>query len=196
MLYSLLLGGCVVEEEESFQIKNDPVIKARMWFESQSALGKAPIHSKNSRNNNLSDLIQKKPDWEKTIIHETSTGRVIEVQLNHEQFISVSKNSDKEVKGKSEVLHSLLLFEKDEGYSIYIMRVFPENKNFKFKGDDYQFINYQKVRSDFTGKFRFYNWDESYIGGYVITNGKMTASLVTKKLKADSNKRIESIQLY
>lgn len=85
------------------------------------------------------------------------------------------------------ILHTLILFPKANGkYVPYILKIYPDDKEKKFKLSDFLNGGYQKIPTDFSGKYLFYKWNEKLIGGWRIKAGEKVKRI--KPVKKDNQK--------
>lgn len=99
---------------------------------------------------------------------------------------------DTENLDKASVLQTLLLFPKKEGKHVpYILTIYPDNPDRKFSLNDFMEGGYQKIPTDFSGRYHFSKPNGKFVGGWLIKEGVRTSRIRrmnTKKDKGNSGK--------
>jgi hypothetical protein len=116
------------------------------------------------------------------------------VQLDYEDLV-VPEHLIGPSFSEETILHTLILFPKANGnYVPYILKIFPDDPEKKFKIADFLAGGYQKIPADFSGKYLFYKWNEKLIGGWRIKDGekvkRIKPSKKEKQKKNQENSRI------
>lgn len=93
------------------------------------------------------------------------------------------------------ILHTLILFPKANGnYVPYILKIYPDDAERKFRLADFLAGGYQKIPADFSGKYLFYKWNEKLIGGWRIKDGEKVKRIKpSKKEKQKKNQENSKI---
>lgn len=159
------------EEPIKVPISEDQKIleSAKIWFGTQdefqipNALG---ISSKGR-------IQTKKIKWENAIVH--AGGKIIEVQVDY-NFHAVPTRGEKSEsklaqKQKDAFYRLILISDGDGGYKKSILKFFPEVSISKQKS--FTENSFLVLSSDFSGSVRLFTWNEQFLKGWNVTDGKV-----------------------
>jgi hypothetical protein len=184
----LTLTSCIEDVTENFEIPiSSEVLKAKTWFESNESSFWEP-QSENARIS--AKEIRKKVNWDRAkTYHQADGKKVIEVQLNY-QDLEVPEHLVGSSFSEETILHTLILFAKPNGnYVPYILKIYPDDPEKKFKLTDFLSGGYQKIPSDFSGRYFFHKWNENPLGGWRIKDGEKVKRIKPSKTDSQSNAR-------
>jgi hypothetical protein len=157
-------SSCIEDEFEDIEIPiSSEVLEAKAWFKSTESL----FWGAGSENARITAKeIRKKVNWDRSKTYVQADGKkVIEVQLDYEDLV-VPEHLIGPSFSEETILHTLILFPKANGiYVPYILKIYPDDKEKKFKLTDFLTGGYQNIPADFSGRYLFYKWNEKLIGG-------------------------------
>lgn len=176
----LIMGSCVVDSLSVKESQDVRLLKAKDWFEMNEIY--LSHHGAKSHQSEALKIaaskINKKPDWDRYLIHIGQKGEEVwEIPLIYEGLL-ISVEEGKPF--PKSVAHSMVMFSQGSEYKVFILKVIPDDPDYVFKENDFYTINYKKKREDFSGVFKFFEWDESFIGGYVVENGQTVRNIIRK----------------
>jgi hypothetical protein len=180
--------SCIEDKFEEPEIPiSSEVLDAKAWFESnESSFWDAG--SENARI--TAKEIRKKVNWDRSKTYNQADGKkVIEVQLDYQDLI-VPEHLIGASFSEETILHTLILFPKPNGnYVPYILKIYPDDAEKKFKLADFLAGGYQNIPADFSGTYLFHKWNEKLIGGWRIKDGeKVTRIKPSRKDNQKNNK--------
>lgn len=180
--------SCIEDKFEEPEIPiSSEVLEAKAWFESnESSFWDAG--SENARI--TAKEIRKKVNWDRAKTYNQADGKkVIEVQLDYQDLI-VPEHLIGASFSEETILHTLILFLKPNGnYVPYILKIYPDDAEKKFKLADFLAGGYQNIPADFSGTYLFHKWNEKLIGGWRIKDGeKVTRIKPSRKDNQKNNK--------
>lgn len=181
-------SSCVENEPDNFEIPiSSEISEAKAWFESNES----SFWDEGSENARITAKeIRKKVNWDRAKTYNQADGKkVIEVQLDYQDLI-VPEHLIGPSFSEETILHTLILFPKPNGnYVPYILKIYPDDPEKKFKSADFVAGGYQKIPADFSGTYLFHKWNEKLIGGWRIKDGeKVTRIKPSKKDNQKNNK--------
>lgn len=167
ILLIFILLSC--QEQSLLETEIDAIKQARFWFEKNET----NLNTRNGNSSRLNLRFEKSPDWRASRVFKTKDGfRGVEVSLKYERHLILtdpSRNSDN--LNPFGVLYSLLLIEIAPGnYVTYLLKFFPDNQT----ANEYDFhsLNYSQIPKSFTGNIMVFDWNENFLGGIRVENGK------------------------
>lgn len=152
---ALVTSSCIEDEFEDIEIPiSSEVLKAKSRFESNESSLWEP-KSENARI--AAKEIRKKVNWDRAKTYVQADGKkVIEVKLDYQDMI-VPEHLIGSLFSEKTMLHTLILFPKPNGnYVPYILKVYPDDQEKKFKLADFVAGGYQKIPADFSGTYLFH----------------------------------------
>ena len=155
------------------------VIEAREWLQqNQEAMDLKALQTKSDRLD--PKFLTREFNWERALVLIDSKNRTaIEIPVHYPNGMMFGVTGNK--KPPKSVRTSLVLVKKQEKeYAPYFLKINSEDTEHIFSANNFHLIGYLNIPNNFSGEFNLYNWDESWIGTTVYSNGQPIRSRFPK----------------
>lgn len=166
LVLSLYVMGC---DDHSYIPIRPEIERAKAWFDVNAS---DMMERRISRNGRSAHYPSVSLDWRKGKLFDVAIGlSIVQVPVKYEQRLVASNDSDG-MGNDTRVLTTAIFFEVLPGeYVLYLLRILTEEDSFEISNNAFSF---REPPVNFSGSLLFFDWDETFVGGWRIEKGERT----------------------